>query len=238
MTPLYSTTAADEDVAAGKVTKIADFPPFRIGDVFPADQKSAALLRFVVATQPLLTISRLLRTKDSGPVLDQVDGEQMLLAAVADSKEAMDAFRDADALGCFAPIAGTSDDDMKKRLERLRRHSDPKNASSLYKTFIEFARHNAGGHWSDKLVRKELKALEDVKAPVWVGDRADGAAASGYYPLAHELARRMSRIFNVSKQKQLRRVTLLSKLQGDLFHVAGAAYSLALKDAYAKKQWT
>lgn len=162
----------------------------------------------------------------------------MILASTADTKEAMDAFRDADALGCFDAIENGSDRDMKKRLRRLRRQSDPKNAKSLYKTMIEFARHNAGGHWSQKLVLQELRKAKDFKVEVWIGDEADSSAASGFYPLVHGMALRMSRIFDGPKQKQKRRIALLAKLQGDLYHVPSAAFALALREAYLKKPWS
>jgi hypothetical protein len=68
-----------------------------------------------------------------------------------------------------------------------------------------------------------------------MGDKEDGSVASGFLPLTHEIALRMSGVFNVSKLKQVRRMYLLSKLQGDLFHVADAAYGVAVADAHSKK---
>jgi len=225
-------------MSSGEETLVGDLPPFRIGDVFPAEAKSAALIRSLVTAQPILSVTRLVRTRGSGERLDQVDTEQMILASTADTKEAMDAFREADALGCFEAIDKGTDKEMKKRLRRLRRQSDPKNPRSLYKTMIEFARHNAGGHWSQRLVLQELKAAEDLKVEVWNGDKTDGTAGSGFYPLAHGMALRMSRIFDGPKQKLKRKIALLAKLQGDLCHVPSTAYALALREAYAKKKWT
>jgi hypothetical protein len=225
-------------VATGKVTKIADLPPFRVGDVFPANQKTAALVRFLVATQPLVSVSRLLTAKNAGPELDRVDGEQMLLATTADAKEAMDAFRDADAKGCLASVEANATDEVRKRLRRLRRHCDKTSKRSLYTLMIEPARNSAGGHWNRQRVLEELEIVKDEKVAVWIGDKTDGSASTGFNPLAHGLALRMSGIFNVSRQKQLRRVKLLSKLQGDLYHVASTAYTLALREAYARNKWT
>lgn len=225
-------------MATGKVTRIADLPPFRVGDVFPADQKSAALVRFIVTTRPLVSIARLLSARSSDPALARVDGDQMMLAATADTKEAMDAFRDADTQGCFGPTEARADDELKKRLRRLRRHSDRTSARSLYNVMIETARNNAGGHWNRRVVQDELEFLKDEKVAIWEGDKAAGMVLSGFVPLAHGMALRMSRIFDVSEQKQARRMILLSKVQGDLFHVAEAAYTIAIRSAYAKKQWT
>lgn len=48
----------------------------------------------------------------------------------------------------------------------------------------------------------------------------------------------MSGAFDVPQRKQPRRVSLLSKLQGDLFHVADGAYAVAVANAHFKKQKT
>ena len=224
-------------MATGKVTKIADLPPFRVGDVFPADQKTASLVRFIVATRPLVTVARLLRSRSSDPQLARIDGDHLLLASIADAKEALDAFRNADQQKCFIALDKHADCEMRKRLRRLRRHRDPDRARSFY-SIIKTARDQAGGHWKQGVAEKALTDLENATFEIWVGDREDGAAASGFLPLAHEIALRMSGIFDASKLKQKRRMHLLSKLQGDLFHVAGAAYTLALRYAYTKKQWS
>jgi hypothetical protein len=195
-------------------------------------------VRFIIATRPLVTVGRLLPLvpKDS-PTVD-VDKDQLLLASTADTKEAMDAFHDADSQGCFAGHEQRTSPAIQKRIRRLRRHCDKTRKRSLYTVMIEPARNNAGGHWKRDLVQEALTTLKDEKFEIWKGDRADGSVASGYLPMPHQFALWMSRIFNVCKLRQKRRMHLLAQLQGDLFHVADDAFRDALREAYLKKHWS
>ncbi len=138
---------------------------------------------------------------------------------------------------CDFSCAGPGTDGGSERIPGLEGIRGERNQVKSA-TYIKTARDQAGGHWKQGVAEKALTDLENATFEIWVGDREDGAAASGFLPLAHEIALRMSGIFDASKLKQKRRMHLLSKLQGDLFHVAGAAYTLALRDAYTKKQWT
>jgi hypothetical protein len=186
-----------------------------------------------VATRPLVTVARMLRGRSSDPRLERVDGDQLLLASLADTKEALDAFRNADQQKCFEKLEKQVTAELRKRLRRLRRHCDASRPWSLF-SMIETARNQAGGHWKQGVAQEALVDLADAKFEVWIGDLEDGSVASGFVPLAHEIALRMSGVFNVSPVKQERRMCLLSRLQGDLFHVADAAYGLAVADAHFK----
>jgi hypothetical protein len=176
----------------------------------------------------------MLRGKSKDPRLAKVDGDQLLLASLADTKEALDAFRNADQQKCFAVLEKRANCELRKRLRRLRRHCDATRPSSLF-SMIETARNQAGGHWKQGVAQQALEDLENETFEIWMGDKEDGSVASGFLPLTHEIALRMSGVFNVSKLKQVRRMYLLSKLQGDLFHVADAAYGVAVADAHFKK---
>lgn len=226
-------TAKFSPESSRTLSKRIVLPEFRVADVFPRNDKMTALMRFVVTTRPLISVARADHHLPEDLLTKTVDAEQLMLGSIADAKEALDAFREADQLRCFAGLQKVADAELKARLRRLRLHSNPNNPRSLYKRVILWARYNAGGHWSLKLVGKALEEFKDESVPAWVGEGK--RVIDGYIPLAHAIVRKISKIWDRSKAERQRLSSRIAQIQGDLFHVADAAYAYSIGQAQRTK---
>ena len=205
-------------------------PTFRVGDVFPADDASTALVRFLVSTRLLMVIGRIpgYRQGQESPAIEE-EGAFLMLASMGAAKEAADAFRYADGYRCFQVIEDHGTADQKERLERLRRECDKDDPQSLYCRTVKHARDKAGSHWNRDLVKEALEAFEDDEIPMWEGG---DTFADRAVPLTRGVALHMARINHPPKQERLANASDVAQLQGDLFHVADTAYVLILEKKY------
>ena len=125
-----------------------DYPKFMVGEVFPAGEKSTSLVRAVLASRHLLGQIAAAQCLDSqSPAFDEHD-LNMFLAAVSAANEAMCAFQEADALGCFDDLPLFWLPQLKEALVRARAASDESDEKSLFSRAIVKCRNDVGAHWS------------------------------------------------------------------------------------------
>ena len=81
-----------------------NYPSYRVGDVFPDNLQSAALVRFLVSSRYLFFFSRLnaklIDEEDTPPNVE--DSFYHFLGTISAAQDAIEAFLEADKRGCFS----------------------------------------------------------------------------------------------------------------------------------------
>ena len=151
---------------------------YRVGDAFPAEAKSAAFVRLLVASRQLTAFLHFYQQLD--PSKSPGERERfyfVVSASFGASKETADALRDADSYGVFQWIdSGKGSDDLKATLERVREGCSKKN-TSLYSGLIKRIRDSAAWHWSRGEVQEALEAVADEHLPTVEGENESSHVA-------------------------------------------------------------
>lgn len=203
-----------------------EFADIRVGDFFPADSVTTALLTFLVSARPLVVLARMQRLVERDSPTSNEDKGLLFSLSLGASKEAADAFREADAVGALDLLTGL-DAELDESLERLRKHCDPLKGSSLYNLVLVRARNNASYHWSSKLVGRSLLKLQDAEMPCFIGS---GRFVDTQIPLAGGLASGILGEQGLSDEQLSPFGERLAEFQADLFKVADGAYTAKLAE--------
>lgn len=135
---------------------------FVVSRVFPPARKQVAVVRLLVASRQLAVFLRSLSRAKSAVGPDAREDLQFtLLATIASAKEAADAFRDADAKGCFhwAESIGEHGAEFRESLEILRAAADKHDPHSFYSRVLKDLRDTVGWHWSSAAISTALHEL-------------------------------------------------------------------------------
>lgn len=150
---------------------MAQSKDYRVGDVFPADARSAAFVRVLVASRQLLTFLQLYQKLD--PRRSPGERERfyfIVSGSFGAAKEASDAFRDADANGVFQWVAvAKNQTELQEAFRRVRASCSKDDASSLYSRVIKDIRDSAAWHWNRDRVQQALKDLADRRLSIFEG---------------------------------------------------------------------
>jgi hypothetical protein len=144
---------------------------FVVGSAFPiaGDDKlrSTVLVRFVLAVRPLLFLQRAVALLPQDSPTCPEDYNVAMALCLGAAKEAIDAFRNAEAEKLldefFSPeVLGTMKEEDAHAViaayQSLKRACDKQSPSYL---FIEDMRNNAGFHWGRAAVEKALVTMAD-----------------------------------------------------------------------------
>ena len=138
---------------------------FRVGAVFPAARKQTAVLRLLVATRQLVAFLKSLSELQPRETPEHRERFHfLLLATIASAKEDADAFRDADAQGCFAWLdkaAMPSTDELRAAVAGARKGAARDESASLYNRVLKHVRDSTGFHWNRVLIGEALAHLQD-----------------------------------------------------------------------------
>lgn len=203
-------------------------PVFRVGDAFPAaDGPQAAIAALLVATQPLVVVARLQHLMDrvepnERSAVREESSLFLLVQSVGVAHEALGAFRRADERGSFTEILTKGDPETNARYHRLKANADP---ADWLCSALEDGRNSISYHVDLSEVRAALKKLRNVELPAMIGSE-DRATATTAIPLAMNIAatvmkRRMRDWHKLVEEH-------LPALQSDLWHIAQAAYAVAV----------
>jgi hypothetical protein len=204
-------------------------PAFEVGKVFPADDpRSVFLVRFLLASQCLAAIARLPEELPDTPAFDESSHYLMLLALGA-THEAAIAFYGANENGLFDPLKNIDDEEMNKRLARLIKEANRKDPESLQSKLVTHGRHKFGFHWDPEEIQKSLTAISGLVVPAWSGGEDQTVKATAI-PLAQEVTLKGMEMRAGSKENLAELISRVAQFQGDLFHVAHAAYTVALAE--------
>jgi len=177
-------------------------PTFYVGDAFPQnDPRSAVAVLFIMTSREFISKSRV-ASRGS-----EACGEQerlALLGMIGAAKEAMDAFRVADSLGCFKRAGG-----IEKVLELARHESDAVVRGSLYQ-IVQRVRNQAAYHWDRDRIQAALTELQGEVLPLMAESRdattpligaitsnileTFGITEPGIFPRLAELAEALGRL--------------------------------------------
>jgi hypothetical protein len=142
---------------------------FRIGDAFPAGDKSAGIIRLLIAVRQMVVFQRCLTLPSSG---ESVRGSEfelehrlfMILALASSAKEAADAFRSCDSEGAFRFVTeNPALTELNENLAYLRTHLDKSRPDSLYTRSLKQMRDDTGWHWSRSTISSSLAATADLR---------------------------------------------------------------------------
>jgi hypothetical protein len=203
-------------------------PVFRVGDAFPAtDGPQAAIAALLVATQPLVVVARLQH------LMDRVEPDErsavreesslfLLVQSIGAAHEALGAFRRADERGCFTEVLAKGDLETNARYHRLKASADP---AGWLCSALEEGRNNISYHVDLSEVRAALKKLKNAELPAMIGSE-DRATATTAIPLATNIATTAMK----RRMRDWRKLVAehLPALQSDLWHLAQAAYAVAV----------
>ena len=145
-----------------------DYPTFRVGAVFPADERNAALMQLMLTTRQWMVLSRALFQDLPTDVQNEQFLHIMLLGAGA-AKEAADSFRRCDELKWFEDLLLPPLRNNPDPLALARRECTGSNPKSLYEQVLQRVRNNAGFHWSSKLLARGLRELSAEEVPAAQG---------------------------------------------------------------------
>jgi len=186
-------------------------PSFTVGDTFPQnDPRSAVALVFIMASRELLAKARAASRRS----MDSDEAERLAVPGmIGAAKEAMDAFRVADSLGCFKRVGNT-----EKVLELARQESDSALPGSLYQT-VQRVRNQAAYHWDRDRIQAALTELQGDVFPL-SGESCDAAA-----PLIGEIASRVLGAFGITEPGLFPRLAELAEALGRLGRVLYAHHT-------------
>lgn len=211
---------------------------YRVGDLFPVDdqlpaedQPSVALLRFIVAARALVAVSKINHLHLESPQPDHEVGGYLMLLSFGAASEALTAFRHANGLGCFTRLEGASEEavqETKDRLQRLCRIERDSRDGSLCRQLRDF-RNESAFHWDLKSVLGVLCEVQDNRV-VGVREGDAGNYLESGVPIAVSTALFMPRQKAGSDERWEDLIGEIVALQGDIFKVADATYTLLLKD--------
>jgi hypothetical protein len=204
---------------------------FRVGDVFPPEERPVALVRLLLATRQLMALLHAsIHASRSSP------GEKerllfLLLSTIAAAKESTDAFRDADNLRCFAGLdeIGTSEPNhVNEALARLRTDGSKVSDDSLYSLILKQIRDRASWHWSRNGVRDGLIALSDERYDQFLGsDRGWDQSL----PLARDLVLSLTPLPALTPELISGVLTWITDYQADLVTVSHSLYHALVESA-------
>jgi hypothetical protein len=137
----------------------------------------------------------------------EANGEQERLALhglIGAAKEAMDAFRVADSLGCFKRAGG-----IQKVLELARYESDAVVRGSLYQ-IVQRVRNQAAYHWDRDRIQAALTELQGEVLPL----KAEGCDATT--PLIGAITSNILEAFGITEPGIFPRLAELAEALGRL----------------------
>jgi hypothetical protein len=241
--PLMSEEATEGQRPPGRPA--VRYTSFRIGDVFPADDPAKiALVQFLVAAQSLLAVGKLdLLLPAEDAVLS--DARRLLLimtiGLLRETEEAVKAVEDQGWLKRLEQELKGQDaqvqEDLSKRIGRLRSELAIVNDESLLRRFLLRARNKVSFHWDKKEIKNALAASagQDASALVAlatsIGEGKAPRAAQMIIPLANSVLFVILEKIAGSAERLVELGSVLAQIQGDVFHVAHALYGIALRDA-------
>ena len=203
-------------------------PEFDPAAVFPTDDcRNVLLVRFLVASQSLAAIARLPRLLPDGYALEESRLFLMVLSVGAANEAAL-AFQQADKAGAFQELDKTKWVEPKEPLARLRVDANHKADDSLRSKIIRTTRNTLGFHWDPAVIKGSLEALGGHMVPAWLGDGGE-AVADNAIPLVSVVILDALKRGAGSKEELDRLIAEVARFQGDCFHVAHAAFTLALR---------
>jgi hypothetical protein len=178
---------------------------FHVGDAFPQnDPRSALALLFIMASLELEAKARSASLGSEG--CD--DRERFaILGMIGAAKEAMDAFRVADSLGCFKR-AGS----VEKVLELARHESNAVVAGSLYQ-IVQRVRNQGSNHWDRDRIQAALTELQGDILPLY------GEGRDGTIPLVGAITSKVLEVFGITAPGIFPRLLELAEAMGRLGRV-------------------
>ena len=186
---------------------------FQIGDAFPQnDPRSAVAVLFVMASHKVMAKARA-ASRDS----EACDQEERLalLEMIGPAKEAMDAFRVADSLGCFKTARNT-----EKALELARHESDAAARGSLYQ-IVQRVRNQAAYHWDCDRIQAALTELQGGVLPL------NAESSDATMPLIGAITSKILERFGINEPGIFPRLTELAEALGQLGLVLYACHTQA-----------
>jgi|GEM_PF-6179328 len=188
---------------------------FRVGQVFPATPANTALMQLWIATRHILVLQRALLAKP-GP--DHIEHEQFLhtfLAITATTKEASDAFRLADSLGCFQTLP----QDLNPQLAMARTECAKNDPKSIHNRLLVRLRNTAGAHFGKTLIQQGLSLLKAESFPLRVGG---DSFYESTFPLATSLVEKILEVHGVKASDALHEFPAVINLGAALQKLADA----------------
>jgi len=177
-------------------------PTLHVGDAFPQnDPRSAVAVLFIMASREFIAKARAASRRS------EACGEQERLALhgmIGAAKEALDAFRVADSLGCFKR-AGR----VEKLLELARHESDAVVQGSLYQ-IVQRVRNQAAYHWDRDRIQAALTELQGEVLPL----KAEGSDATT--PLIGAISSNILETFGIREPGIFPRLAELAEALGRL----------------------
>lgn len=210
---------------------MAKYPQFRVGAAFPESPSSVHLLQALLCVRQGLSYMRPLVHRDH--LEESVQTEQfffLFLASVAAAKEAADAFREADRHAAFSEPQFQDAPSLSEALAFVRDHADAENDESLYKRIILDYRHNAGAHWSAKLIARALRDLQLEEMDVAQGGETTFDSS---IPLARVLAVKLLEYRGLTLESMPTEFQDVSTFQQQLRFVVETAVSLKIAASLA-----
>lgn len=231
------------------MTTVTSRPPvseegrFRIGDVFPSDQRDRVrLAQLIVTGRVLLSVVKAYRLLDKNYEPEAEARAHLMLLSFGAALEAAKAFAYADEEGCLTEFEGWLEawpsgpelEDVRQCLKRLRVNCDRNNPDSLRCRLLQAARNQASFHWDPERIGPALNALEDeTVAAILLSDQRNSAHSS--VPLAERVSLAMLDGLAVAGGSRPGLETELSQLQGDLFRVAMVVLNWLWHDAETQR---
>lgn len=205
-------------------------PEFDVGTTFPhGDTKSVLAIRFLVASQSLASIARILGQLGNDPGSEE-SKQFLMVLSIGTANEAAIAFQEADAAGVFADLDASAWKEQKDRLARLRVDANHKDTTSLRELLIRTTRNKIGFHWDKDYVTDSLKELASARGPVWEG-ASGGSVGQTPIPLVRAVVTKSLERIAGSKKDLDTLIVRIAQFQGNCFHVAHAMFTLQLKKA-------
>jgi hypothetical protein len=203
---------------------------FELQKVFPANEPVRVLqVRFLIASQGLAAIGRLLRHLPSSPA--NSESKNYLMAFyLGTAYEAAAAFEEAESGGAFQEILDSGWAEMAQKVARLRVDCDERNPQSRRKRLLVFARNTLSFHWDQKIVARSLERLREADVAAWAGGE-DETVADTAFPLIPAIIHDALETWAGSKQAFEDLTKDVVRLGGDLFDLAHGVYATALKTA-------
>lgn len=208
-------------------------PTCRVGDVFPADDaRLVAQARFIVASQALVALARVLGAGLDGPTKQEVF-YYLLLYSIGAANEASIAFQEADQFGAFGEVEASDWAEMHERLARLRRDCDHKNPESLRERLIRMPRNKVGFHWDSKILGAALANVATREIPAFEAGSTPSIADTALPLTSTVIGGALEILLGSADEPSL--AAELASYQGDIFHLSHAVYSLALSRAAGER---
>jgi len=215
--------------------EVSEIPTFQVGKAFPeGDDKRVSLVRFLLASQSLAAIGRLLGIVPETSAFTESKRYLMLLSLGA-AHEAANAFGGAYTRGVFADLQSLGWEEMDERLARLVKECDRKNPDSLQCKLVTHGRNKFSFHWDMEEVQKSLAQLSSAILPAWSGGD-DESSLTTAIPITEVITQKGLEIKAGSREQLRGLMSQAGKLQGDLFHVAHAAYITAIRKTLAEEE--